>query len=135
MACCGGGGGAAAQQALDEVHWSGEVVPEGMTLIRYMGRQSGAVTLTMARGVPLRGRYRYAATPDMQIFPVFNEDIDAVLSSGAFAVYEHPVMPTPTSEEIVAAEPTVATVKAVEDATAKRREKGQGHERATRLGR
>lgn len=116
MACCGGGGISAAQQALDEVHWSGEAVPDGMALIRYTGRQAGAVTLTMARGVPLRGRYRYAATPDMQIFPVYHEDIDAVLSSGAFAVYEHPVMPTPTSEEIVAADPTVATAKASEDA-------------------
>lgn len=123
MACCGGGGISAVQQALDEVHWSGEAVPEGMTLVRYTGQQAGAVTLTMARGVPLRGRYRYAAAPDMQIFPVFNEDIEAVLSSGPFTVYEYPVMPIPTSEEIIAAEPTVATVEAtvVEDAPVKGR--------------
>ena len=108
MACCGNTGPAIEMsQALNEVNWTGEAVPDGMTLIRYTGRATGAVTYSMVGGVPLKTKYRFAATPELVIQPVWNEDRDRLLSMGFFAIEETP--PAPAPEPIVAAEPTVAT--------------------------
>lgn len=111
MGCCGNGAinYDAAQQALAEITWSGGEVPEGMTLIQYTGRNAGAVNYSMVQGQPLRTKYRFAAVEGLQIVPVYNEDVERLLTLGQFRRYE---APAPAAEERPkAAEPTVATVK------------------------
>lgn len=111
MPCCGNGAinWDAAQQALEEITWTGGEVPEGMTLIQYTGRSTGAVTYSMAQGQPLRTKYRFAAVEGLQIVPVYNEDVERVLTLGQFQRYE---LPAPRAEKKpAAAEPTVATSK------------------------
>jgi glycosyltransferase involved in cell wall biosynthesis len=108
MGCCGSTTGAVysqAQQALNEVAWTGGSVPQGMTLIRYAGRQQGSITYAMVNGVPLKAKYRFAATEDLHIQPVWDEDVERLLSYGAFERYADP-LPAPL-EPIAAAEPTV----------------------------
>jgi glycosyltransferase involved in cell wall biosynthesis len=108
MGCCGSTTGAVysqAQQALNEVAWTGGSVPPGMTLVRYAGRQQGSITYAMVNGVPLKAKYRFAATEDLHIQPVWNEDVERLLSYGAFERYADP-LPAPL-EPIAAAEPTV----------------------------
>lgn len=112
MGCCSGRGVDydLAQQALNEIQWTGGDVPEGYTLVRYMGRATGVTTYTMVNGVPLKGRYTFAATEEHHIQPVLNEDVDRLLTyNGTFERYDAP--PPPKAEPIKAAAPTVATKK------------------------
>lgn len=115
MACCGGNAAVydAAARALEEAQWTGDAVPPGMTLMRYTGKSAGTFSLSMERGVPLRGRYQWSTAPENNIRPVWDEDVQRLLNVGQFAVVETPP-PAPPAPIVADALPTVATETAAD---------------------